>query len=188
MSNPVITWAKSNPALAGVAVFGGGLVILWLTGALGGGGGSGGSDPNVAAYYNAVSQQGIAGDQLAIAQINAQASTTQALAADAAGVTVQQTWAGTSLAQTQSDNASAVSLAPYAAQTAIAGDLASVVANSPPITTTTQSHSNGFFGIGGGSSTSTTVSPNPAATAATQALYGLFSTSGHDTTGFVAGH
>jgi hypothetical protein len=134
-----------------------------------------------------VAAQGISGNDLAIAQINAQASTTQALAADAAGVTVQNTWAAASVTNNTSNNSTSVALAPYAAQTALAGDLTSAIANSPPITTTTQSHSNGFFGIGGSTHQTTTVTPNPTATAALQMLEGLFGGSGASN-GFIAGH
>ena len=178
----VVGFTEAHPVEVGVGVFGVGLLFLFATGAFSGGGGGSqaaqGSD--VSSYFAAEAAQGEAGDALQATQINAQASTTQALAADSAAQNIQSTWAATDLSETNSTNTANVQLAPFAAQVSIAGDVASAaVANSTPLTTTYQSSSanSGFFGIGASQSSTTgqKQTSNPVGAAATQELEGLFS-------------
>lgn len=89
MANPVVSWAKENPLLAGGAAFAVVIVVMLATGgssapegeASGGMGGAG-----VAAYYAAMSQQNQAGAAVQIAQIQANASTNKALIASSYGI------------------------------------------------------------------------------------------------------
>lgn len=90
MANPVVSWAKDNPLLAGAAALAVVVVVMMATG--GGGseetdGASGGmGSAGVQAYYAAVAQQGQAGAAIQIAQIESNASTNKALIAANYGI------------------------------------------------------------------------------------------------------
>jgi hypothetical protein len=168
--------AQQHPVETGLGVVAVG-VLLWLM--LGQGGGSSASSGQAqlaSAYYGAQSADAQAGDAVQIATINAQAATTQALASDATQSGVNSTWASTDLAEVQSNNASAATLAPYAVQSQAVGALTSAL-QAPNVVSTKQTA--GFLGFGRGSST--TVSPNPIAINASAELAGLIN-------GFNAGH
>jgi len=107
MSNPVVNWAKSNPVAAGAAAVGIIVVVMLVTG-----GGSSGSEGDgvsnagsagVQAYYAAVAQQGQAGAQIQIAQIQANAETNKALIASTYGIENAKIWAPVSLAGVQAN-------------------------------------------------------------------------------------
>lgn len=172
-------WASEHPVPTAVGVFAVGAILLLMTRNTSAG--ASGDATSAAAYYAAEAQQGISGNQLAETQIVAQAATTQALAATAADVTNNTTWANVSLANTANNNAAALALAPYGVESQLIDSITQTAA-LPPITTTTTKSSGGFktlFGsIGGGSKTSTIVSPNPSAEQAleelNQLLGGLF--------------
>ena len=181
----VVILAEKHPVIAGVSVFGVGLILLYMFGGLGKSSGSAdGGSSNASAFYAAESAQNVAGDQLQATQIGAQASTTQALASDAAGVTVQQTWAATDLAESNANNSTAITLAPFEVEGQLVNTLGAVAA-LPPVTTVSNASNGGFslFGLklGGSNKTTTTTAPSPAATAAGQELSGLLN-------GFVPGH
>lgn len=84
MANPVVSWAKENPVLAGGIAVGVVLIVLLFTSggeqeadsASGGMGAAG-----VQAYYAAVARQSQAGAAIQVAQIQSQAETNQALIA-----------------------------------------------------------------------------------------------------------
>lgn len=84
-------WIEEHPYATGGIVFGGGLVLLWMFGYIGGGSGDGnsGSSNLAAAYYGAEAAQTTAGTQLQMATVQANAqqgiATTQANAAVALG-------------------------------------------------------------------------------------------------------
>lgn len=79
MANAAIEWASDHPVAAGAAAIGVVVVAMML---FGGSGDSGGGNAGaVNAYYAAVAQQGQAGAAVQIAQIQANASSAQALTA-----------------------------------------------------------------------------------------------------------
>ncbi len=90
MANPVVSWAKENPVLAGGVAVGVVLIVLLFTS--GGGeqeadGASGGMGAaGVQAYYAAVARQSQAGAAIQVAQIQTQAETNQALIAATYGL------------------------------------------------------------------------------------------------------
>lgn len=151
-------WIKEHPyETAAIAV--GGLGLLYFMG-LFGGGSSGGSN-NAAAYYAAQAAQTQSGNQLQETQIAAQASTTQALAADYANTTNATTWANAAVTENQSNNQAATAMAPYGLESSLISGLTQVASLPPTVTTKSSS---GFLGIGGGSSQVST--PNPASMSA----------------------
>jgi hypothetical protein len=174
----VTTWAKEHPVMLGVGVFAvGGLFLLLMSQGQGGGsnsssGGQAGSDAS--AYYAAESADDQAGDNVQIAQINAQATTAQTQLNDAAYTSVQSTWASTQLQEQQGQNATAITLAPDTIASSLITALGQI-ASLPPTTTTTSKSSSGFLGIGSGKSTTTTTTANPSSVAATSALDELLS-------------
>jgi hypothetical protein len=179
-----VSWAKGHPVALGLGVFGLGLAALFLTGNLGGGGGGAASQAasdgaSTSAYFAAESAQAQAGDQLQAVQIEAGASTAQALSSNATQLAVQQLWATSAATQDAADNAAAVQLAPYQAQATIAGDLTQLGLASPTVTTVTGGSKTSFLpGIFGPLFSSTkaptsTTTASPALLAATQQLSGF---------------
>lgn len=91
-------WAKRNPWIAGIAVFGVGLIILWALGYLGGGSSASANQGQqseaqtqqnlAAAYYAAEAAQATAGTQLQLAQVNDTAAVNIANAQDSAYVAI----------------------------------------------------------------------------------------------------
>jgi len=186
----IAEWVKEHPYTTGAIVLVGGLGIIFLLGNRGGSA-SGSGDAATSAYFQAEAAQGIAGDQLQATQIAAQASTAQALIAANANENINSTWATADVTQTENTNAAQVSLAPYAAEAGLAQALVGV-ANAPPLTTTSsgQSHSSGFFGIGAHTSNYNTVTEtaNPAAVSAEQYLTNLLNGFSTSNTGHIAGN
>ena len=182
MSNPVIAFAEKHPVPTGIGVVVVGLIMIYVLTPKGGGGGTNTASDAAAAsaYYAASSAQAQAGDAVQMAQIQANAATTIALGSDAASVTNNNTWSATNQAENADNNATAITLAPFAVQSQAVAAL-NTAAQAPNITTVTHSTDNGFFGIGGGSSNTTTVSPNPVAVNAIDELNTLIN-------GFHPGH
>lgn len=120
-----IEWAKEHPYATGAIVFGGGLVLLWALGYLGGGSSSANSGQTnmAAAYYAAEAAQATAGTQLNIAQTQADAAVKiQQIQGDSAvSINAANATASTTIAGSQYDAAKVIGLAGYQAQTAIAG-------------------------------------------------------------------
>lgn len=162
-------WAGEHPVIIAGGVFViGGLLLLVLSG------NNGSANSNLgSAYFAAQAAQGVSGNQLQATQIAAQASTTQALAADTAAVTIYTQLSGDQLAGIKDTNATSAAIAPYAAYSAISGDLAGIAANAPPITTTVNKSNSGFLGIGASKSSTTTVTPNPIAVSAADEISGF---------------
>lgn len=129
-----IAYAEEHPYIAGAVVFGGGLVLLWALGYLGGGSSTTSSadaatQSMAAAYYAAEAAQTQAGTALNIATVQANAQTQGALIQAQGAVAINQSnnTAATSIASsmynadmqdTASANAAATQQAQYAAQTA----------------------------------------------------------------------
>lgn len=129
-------WAKANPLLAGLAVFGVGLLLLWLLGFFSKSSSQGASNQTAqtnlaAAYYAAEAAQATAGTQLQMAtvqatnrtaQVQAQANAAQAIANAHDTAAVQATQLSTNAQNVQSNDAAATSqaLGQYAYQTAVA--------------------------------------------------------------------
>lgn len=162
-----VSWVKHHPVPAIIAA----AVIFYLFSRLFGGSNNAASNNSnaVAAYYAASAAQAQAGDALQATQIQAQAQTAQTLIAGQTSVTNNTTWANTDLAETQSNNATQVAIAPYQAQASIVNALSNVASTPGSIVTSTKK-SNGFFGIGGGSKTTSTYVPDPAAVNASDLL------------------
>lgn len=106
MANPVVSWAKENPLLAGGAALAVVVVVMLATGgssapqeeASGGMGTAG-----VAAYYSAMAQQNQAGAAVQIAQIQANAVTNKALIAATYGIESEKIKAPIETLRVQSD-------------------------------------------------------------------------------------
>lgn len=158
----VLGYVKEHPYLIGGAVFAIGALYLFSRGS----GGQSSTDAGLAAaFYGAQAADSTNASNQVIATTNANAAVDLAQIQADAYTHVQDTWAQTSEYTTDSNNAAAVAVAPYALTSQYIQSLAQV-ASLPG--TTTQHSSSGFFGIGGGSST--TYTPNPAATAAGNTL------------------
>lgn len=155
----IIDYAKSHPLMIAGGVFAAGVVWLLMSQ------GSGGGDSNgLSAFYAAQAAQKTSGDQVAIAQIQAQAQTSTGLAYLDTQKSINQIWSSTQLAQSHEANQTAITLAPFKVQDDYLAAVTSIASMPPTIqTSTTTKKSGGFFGIGGGSKTSTSqiVVPNP---------------------------
>lgn len=104
MSNPVITWAKENPLLAGGAALGVFVVVMLISG--GGSNEEGAASDGgagVAAYYNAVANQSQAGAAIQIADIQANAATNQTLIAASYGLEKEKVWSASTDLATQAN-------------------------------------------------------------------------------------
>lgn len=158
-------YVKSHPYLVGGGIFVVGLAfILMRSGS--GGGQAGGTDAALGqAYYGALAAQShdAAAVQLATIQSQGSVATTQ-IQADAA-TAIQTKWADTSVQQTTLNNQAAIAMAPYATENELIATLGQIAQLPPTVTTKSSS---GFFGIGGGSKQ--IVTPNPAATNASNIL------------------
>jgi hypothetical protein len=101
----VLTWVKSHPWEAGGIVFLVGIVVLYV---MGSGGGSSstasGPDANLSSYLAAETAQNQSDNALTAVQSQYQASTTQAGIAAAEQISVNNTWAASDLATTESNN------------------------------------------------------------------------------------
>jgi hypothetical protein len=177
---------EKHPILTGAVVFVGGLALLTMFGLLGGSKGSSsgaGNSGEVSDYFGAETANAQAGDAVQIAAIQAQAGTAQTSLNDTAAVTINGVNTAASTEINDSNNATAISLAPFGVEAAIASALEAIgVAGAEnPLSSTSTSTNNGFFGIGGGTSTTHTISPNPAAGEAGETLQQILN-------GFTAGH
>ena len=174
-----ISYVKENPLIIGAGVFG--IGAIYLLSRAGGGGNAAGqvaqaNSTATAAYYAAESAQGTSGNQLMQTQIEANAATAIAQIQAGTSTTNNTTWANADVTQTLSNNQTAVTIAPIQAQATTAQDLIgslTQVAELPGTTTTSNSKSDGFLGIGGSNKTTTTTTPNPAAAAASSELASL---------------
>lgn len=99
-----IVWAEQHPYMTAAIVFGGGLAVLYMLGYLGGGSGSAqsGAANMAAAYYAAEAQQAVAGTQLNMATVQANAQTQG-----------QQIQANAALGIAQSNDAASVAIATH---------------------------------------------------------------------------
>lgn len=191
-----IDWVGKHPVTTGAIVVGAGLIWILLSQQ---GASQGGNSTDAAAFYQASAAQGVAGDQLQIAEINAQAGTAQALINANANENINSTWATADTTQTQITGTTQIALAPFAVQSNIGADIASA-ANAPVLTNTYSDSSSkqvgfgfgglgGLFGISGGGSRSTSYTSqhaNPAATEGEQLLAGLLNGTPPANTGFNA--
>ena len=164
MFNPV-SYVKANPVVGGLGVFVVGLAILYFLGFFKK---AAPADNGASAYYAATVADAQSGNALQLGYVNAAAATAQAGIAADAYTTVQTKWADTQLGITQNNNSTALAVAPYQVEGNLISALGSVAGQT--VSTTSQSSSNGFFGIGGGNSTKTTVAPTPLATSSADAL------------------
>lgn len=105
MANPVISWAKENPAMAAGAALGVIVIVMLATG---------GSDTaetdtagsaGVGAYFQAVANQQQAGAAIQMTQIKEQAATNRALIAAEYGIERDKIWGPVSLATTKANAA-----------------------------------------------------------------------------------
>jgi hypothetical protein len=105
----VFAWIEAHPAEAGIIGVGGVVVIMWMLGFFSSSSSSSNSGASnmAAAYYAAEAQQAVVGGQIQVANIQATASTAQALAGDTAAVSINkaQTKAATTI-NGQNSNAS----------------------------------------------------------------------------------
>lgn len=155
-----LEYVKHHPYIVGGTIFAIGAIYLISRGS----GSQQSTDVGLAsAYYGAVAADRTAATQQQIATTNANAAVDLATIQADAYTHAQDTWAANSLAVTQSNNAAAEAVAPYALTSNYINALAGVA--TQPGTTTTHT-SSGFFGIGGGSSTSYTPNPNAVAASA----------------------
>lgn len=148
----MLEWAKSNPLWIAGGIFFVGLLFLLSRG----GGGSG--DGGMSAFYAAQNASKTSGDQVMIAQIQANAQSQLGLAYLDTQKAVNTTWAATQLSQSQINANTAVQLAPYGVQAAYLGAITEI-ASMPVQTVTTTTKKKKLFGSS--SSSSTTVVPNP---------------------------
>lgn len=173
-----LAFVKKHPLEIGaLAVVSVGVLFLLLRGS---GGSSQSSDnSDASAYYAAQSAQAQAGDALAAVQIQTQGATAQDLINAQASVTNNNTWASTDLAETQSNNATAVQLAPYAVQNNLVSTLGGVASQTSTTTSSvSQGGTSGFFGIGATpatSSSSSVTAPTASAEEASDELSSLLS-------------
>lgn len=138
----------------------GGVFIVGLMFVMSRGGGSSG-DGGMSAFYAAQAASKTSGDQVMLAQINANAQTAIAAGYFGSQEKINTLWANNQLSQTQINANTAVQLAPYQARAAYLNTVATI-ANAPVQTVTSTKSSGGFFGIGAKTKTSTSVIPNPA--------------------------
>lgn len=144
-------WVKSNPLIvAGGVLFVG---VLFLMGR-----GGGASDGGMSAFYAAQNASKVSGDQVAIAQIQANSYDRVGLAYIDAQKSINSTWASAQLSGYQIQANAAVQLAPYQVQSQYLQTVAQVAA-IPPTTVTTTTKKKKLFGSS--SSSTTTVIPNP---------------------------
>ena len=105
----IFTWIEAHPAEAGIIGVGGVIVVMWMLGFFSSSSSSAdsGASNMAAAYYAAEAQQAVVGGQIQVANIQANASTAQALAGDTAAVSINkaQTKAATTI-NGQNSNAS----------------------------------------------------------------------------------
>lgn len=154
--------------LGGVAV----IALLYFFGSSSSGSSSGASDEAAqqAAYFNAENIQAQTGAAVQIAGINANASTAQTQLNDTASTTINSTWATTDLAETNSNNQTATSALPFAAESNLVDALAGI-AGQTTTTTSQTGASSGFFGIGSSPAKSTSITTStPAAESASTYL------------------
>jgi hypothetical protein len=159
-----IEFVKHNPVVGGLGVFAFGLAVLYFLGFFKS---SSGATSGADAYYAATVADAQSGDALQAAYVNAAATTAQTQIAADAYTTTQTAWANTQQNINDSNNSTAVTLAPYASQAALISGLTEISGQ----TETVAKKSNGFFGIGGGSKVTTT--PTPLASSASDALSSL---------------
>lgn len=176
MTNKIIEFAETHPVPVAIGVVVVGLALFLLLSPKGGSSDGGAA----AAYYAANAATAQAGDAVQIAQIQAQAGTAQTQLVTGASVSNNTTWATADVTMNAANDATQISLAPFAVQSEAIGALAQG-ASAPPLTSSSSGSSNGFFGLFGGSHSSTTQTANPIALAAEQELVALIN-------GFNAGH
>ena len=126
-------WIEEHPVAGGAIIIGGGLVLLYFLGFFSGGSSSGSSSQGTSldqAYYEALASQAQSNDQVAVAQINANAES--AVAADAYGAQLGEAESynttQANIATTQA-NASTQTAAIQAYETVIPGILPTLVNN-----------------------------------------------------------
>lgn len=168
--NP-IDYAGKHPYVTGGVILVGGFAVLSLFGAFRGPSSAGASNGggSVDAYLSAQSADAQAGDAVQIAAIQAQAGTAQTQLNDNAAITINSVGTAADVTENASNNATALSSAPFDVEAVIAQALGAIGAQ-PPTTVKTVSTNNGFFGIGGGTTSSTSVVPNPASENAAETL------------------
>ncbi|MBK8189090.1 MAG: hypothetical protein IPK79_01390 [Vampirovibrionales bacterium] len=152
----ILGFAKSHPLWIA-----GGIFIVGLLFLMGRGGGGGSGDGGMGAFYAAQNASKVSGDQVAIAQIQANAQTSIATGYFGSQKDINTIWASNQLASTQIQAQTAKDLAPYQVKAAYLQTVQQV-ASQPVQTTTSTKSSSGFFGIGAKSKTTTSVIPNPA--------------------------
>lgn len=151
----IMGFISKHPLWIAGGVFIVGLIFLMSRG----GGGSG--DGGMAAFYAAQAASKTSGDNVMLAQIQANAQTAIATGYFASQKDVNTLWANQQLEKTKVQGQTALALAPYQAQAAYLQTVATI-ANAPVQTQTTTKSSSGFFGIGAKNKTTTTVVPNQA--------------------------
>lgn len=156
-----IAFVKAHPVGVGIGVFALGLIFILMN--RGSGSSSSGDDAgNLSGFYAAQAAQAQSGDAVQAIQIQSQAQTAQALAADDAAVNITTLNTNASTAMNANNNATLLGLAPYNVQAAGISALGSALSNTPSeIQTQSTTKNNGFFGIGGSTKVSTQVNPNP---------------------------
>lgn len=132
------------------------------------------------AYFQAESIQAQSNAAVQVAGITTSAQTAQTQIAANASTQNATTYANADVAINADNNQSAVAALPYAEESNLINALAGVASQTQ--TTTSQSSSGGFFGIGAHSGTTTTTAPTQAAQSAGQYLSeltnGLFAHNG----------
>jgi hypothetical protein len=169
MMEKLTAFAKTHPTetalLGGVA-----LIALYFVFFSGGSSSSGNSEQAALqnAYFQAEGLQAQSGAAIQVANINANAATSLAQIQSANDQFDNSTWATADQAINASNNQAATAALPYAEESNLISALAGV--SSQTVTTSKQSSSGGFLGIGAGSSSKTTTQPTSAALNAAQYL------------------